>query len=172
MVSLKIFNCKKCFYNVPKVFRLQTIKRNGLRPHLPSHVNKILWPFPLVRKHPQQNLWRSKTGAVMQSSFICNSTIRRNITVVHNAMDEERLLNACTTANILPFILSLPLGFNTKLGAESSGISGGQKQRIAIARAVYKNPEFIFLDEATNSLDAGNEKVILENLQDFLMVKR
>jgi ATP-binding cassette, subfamily B, bacterial len=115
--------------------------------------------------------WRSKTGAVMQDSFIFNDTIRRNITVVHDAVDEERLQNACTTANIQHFISSLPSGFDTKLGAESNGISGGQKQRIAIARAVYKNPDFIFLDEATNSLDANNEKVILENLQDFFMGK-
>jgi ATP-binding cassette subfamily B protein len=77
------------------------------------------------------------------------------------------LVKACETANILPFIESLPLGFYTNLGAEGTGISGGQKQRIAIARAVYKNPKFLFFDEATNSLDASNEKVILENLQSF-----
>ena len=76
-------------------------------------------------------------------------------------------MNACRVANILPFIESLPLGFYTKLGAEGNGISGGQKQRLAIARAVYKDPGFIFFDEATNSLDANNEKVIMENLQEF-----
>ena len=111
--------------------------------------------------------WRSKSGAVMQDCFIFNDNIRKNITVVDDKIDNERLINACNTANILPFIESLALGFYTKLGAEGTGISGGQKQRLIIARAVYKNPEFIFLDEATNSLDATNEKVILENLESF-----
>ena len=111
--------------------------------------------------------WRSKSGAVMQDCFIFNDNIRKNITVVDDKIDNERLINACNTANILPFIESLPLGFYTKLGAEGTGISGGQRQRLIIARAVYKNPEFIFLDEATNSLDATNEKVILENLESF-----
>jgi ATP-binding cassette subfamily B protein len=111
--------------------------------------------------------WRSVSGAVMQDNFIFNDNIRKNITVNDGLVDEERLFNACKTANILPFIDSLPLGFYTKLGAEGNGISGGQKQRISIARAVYKNPEFIFFDEATNSLDANNEKVILANLQEF-----
>lgn len=115
--------------------------------------------------------WRSVSGAVMQDSFIFNDNIRKNITVTDDKIDTERLLNACKTANILPFIESLPLGFYTKLGAEGNGISGGQKQRIAIARAVYKNPQFIFFDEATNSLDANNEKVILENLQEFFTGK-
>ena len=111
--------------------------------------------------------WRSKSGAVMQDCFIFNDNIRKNITVVDDKIDNERLINACNTANVLPFIESLPLGFYTKLGAEGTGISGGQRQRLIIARAVYKNPEFIFLDEATNSLDATNEKVILENLESF-----
>lgn len=111
--------------------------------------------------------WRSISGAVMQDSFIFNDNIRKNITVTDDKLDNERLIHACKTANILPFIESLPLGFYTKLGAEGNGISGGQKQRLSIARAVYKNPEFIFFDEATNSLDANNEKVILENLQEF-----
>ena len=111
--------------------------------------------------------WRSMSGSVMQESFIFNATIQKNITVTDEQVDTERLVQACETANILSFIESLPLGFYTKLGAEGTGISGGQKQRIAIARAVYKNPKFLFFDEATNSLDASNEKVILENLQQF-----
>ena len=115
--------------------------------------------------------WRSLTGAVMQDSFIFNDNIRKNITVTDDKIDNERLINACTTANILSFIESLPLGFYSKLGAEGNGISGGQKQRLAIARAVYKNPTFMFFDEATNSLDANNEKVILENLQQFFRDK-
>jgi ATP-binding cassette, subfamily B, bacterial len=115
--------------------------------------------------------WRSISGAVMQDSFIFNDNIKKNITVTDDKVDNERLMNACKTANILPFIESLPLGFYTKLGAEGNGISGGQKQRLSIARAVYKNPQFIFFDEATNSLDANNEKVILENLQQFFTNK-
>lgn len=115
--------------------------------------------------------WRSVCGSVMQDSFIFNDNIRRNITVTDDKVDNERLINACNTANILPFIESLPLGFYTKLGAEGNGISGGQKQRLSIARAVYKNPQFILFDEATNSLDANNEKMILQNLQHFFKDK-
>lgn len=111
--------------------------------------------------------WRSRCGVVMQDSYVFNDTLRKNITVTDERVDEQRLLQASKTANILSWIEGLPLGFYTKIGAEGSGISGGQKQRLAIARAVYKNPDFIFLDEATNSLDANNEKVILENLQSF-----
>ena len=89
--------------------------------------------------------WRSVSGAVMQDSFIFNDNIRKNITVTDDKIDTERLMNACKTANILSFIESMPLGFYTKLGAEGNGISGGQKQRLPIARAVYKNPQFMFL---------------------------
>lgn len=115
--------------------------------------------------------WRGQCGAVMQDNFIFNANIRRNITVTEDSIDQERLTNACRTANILDFVESLPLGFYTNLGAEGIGISGGQKQRITIARAVYKNPLFLFFDEATNSLDANNEKVILQNLQEFFKGK-
>lgn len=125
--------------------------------HLGSANLKIISP----------KFWRSVCGSVMQDSFIFNDNIQKNITVTNDKVDNERLVNACKTANILSFIESLPLGFYTKLGAEGNGISGGQKQRLAIARAVYKDPQFIFFDEATNSLDANNEKVILENLQQF-----
>lgn len=125
--------------------------------HLGSANLKIISP----------KFWRSVCGSVMQDSFIFNDNIQKNITVTNDKVDNERLVNACKTANILSFIESLPLGFYTKLGAEGNGISGGQKQRLAIARAVYKDPQFIFFDEATNSLDANNDKVILENLQQF-----
>ena len=82
-------------------------------------------------------------------------------------IDGQRLLNAVRVANIEEMIDGLPLGFNTKIGQEGKGISQGQRQRILIARAVYKNPDFLFFDEATNALDANNEKVIMENLQQF-----
>ena len=122
-------------------------------------------------KNISPKFWRSVCGSVMQDSFIFNDNIQKNITVTGDKIDNDRLLNACKTANILSFIESLPLGFYTKLGAEGNGISGGQKQRISIARAVYKNPQFMFFDEATNSLDANNEKIILENLQQFFKDK-
>ncbi len=77
------------------------------------------------------------------------------------------LIHACKISNILSFVESLPLGFNTKIGSEGNGISAGQKQRILIARAVYKNPSYLLFDEATNALDANNEKAIIENLQQF-----
>ncbi|MFT3749810.1 MAG: peptidase domain-containing ABC transporter [Agriterribacter sp.] len=115
--------------------------------------------------------WRSLCGTVMQDNFIFNDNIQKNITVTNDKVDSKRLMHACKTANILPFIESLPLGFYTKLGAEGTGISGGQKQRLSIARAVYKDPGFIFFDEATNALDANNEKIILENLNAFFKGK-
>jgi ATP-binding cassette, subfamily B, bacterial len=111
--------------------------------------------------------WRSTCGCVMQDGFIFSDSIAKNIAASDENPDYQRLLHAATVANILPFVESLPLGFNTKIGAEGNGISAGQKQRILIARAVYKNPQFIFFDEATNALDANNEKMILENLQEF-----
>lgn len=112
-------------------------------------------------------VWRSYCGAVMQESFIFSDTIARNIAVGGEKIDMEKLQHAVAVANITDFMESLPLGFNTKIGAEGTGISMGQKQRILIARAVYRNPEFIFFDEATNSLDANNESIILQNLGSF-----
>lgn len=111
--------------------------------------------------------WRMQCGVVMQDSFIFSDTIAKNIAVGEERPDMDRLNHAVHIANITDFIDALPLSFNTKIGAEGVGVSMGQKQRILIARAVYKNPEYIFFDEATNSLDANNERVILENLDEF-----
>jgi ATP-binding cassette, subfamily B, bacterial len=111
--------------------------------------------------------WRSHCGVVMQESFVFSDTIARNIAVGAERIDMNRLYEAVEVANVREFIESLPLGFNTKIGAEGTGVSMGQKQRILIARAVYRNPQFIFFDEATNSLDANNESVIIQNLQQF-----
>ena len=111
--------------------------------------------------------WRARCGAVMQDGFIFSDTIARNIAVGEEHIDTKRLLNAVRVANIGEMIDALPLGYNTKIGQEGKGISQGQRQRILIARAVYKNPDFLFFDEATNALDANNEKVIMENLQQF-----
>ncbi|HPF93690.1 MAG TPA: ABC transporter ATP-binding protein, partial [Tenuifilaceae bacterium] len=112
--------------------------------------------------------WREECGVVMQDGFIFSDTIARNIAPGAEIIDKQKLLEASRIANISDFIASLPLGYNTKIGGEGHGLSQGQKQRILIARAVYKDPKFIFLDEATNSLDANNEKAILENLQEFV----
>jgi len=120
-------------------------------------------PLNVINPH----LWRSKSGSVMQDGFIFSDTIAQNIGVGNDYVDIEKLRHAVTVANIRDFVDSLPLGYNTKIGMEGSGISQGQRQRILIARAVYKNPEFIFLDEATNALDANNEKKIMEHLQEF-----
>ena len=111
--------------------------------------------------------WRSHCGVVMQESFIFSDSIAKNIAVGQEKIDTDRLHHAVNIANIKDFIDGLPLGFNTKIGAEGNGISMGQRQRLLIARAVYRNPEFILFDEATNSLDANNEMVILENLGNF-----
>ncbi len=107
----------------------------------------------------------------MQDGFIFSESIAQNIATGEEVIDKERLFNAVKVANIQEFVESLPLGYNTKIGQEGSGISQGQKQRILIARAVYKNPEFIFFDEATNALDANNEKVIMQNLSEFFVGK-
>ena len=111
--------------------------------------------------------WRSECGVVMQDGFIFSDTIARNIAVGDEYPDKQKLKHAIKVANIQDLVAGLPLGINTKIGAEGNGISQGQRQRILIARAVYKNPHYIFFDEATNALDANNEKVIMENLQEF-----
>ena len=114
---------------------------------------------------------RENCGVVMQDGFIFSDTIERNIATGDEIIDKEKLQNAVKIANIEEFINSLPLGYNTKIGASGNGISGGQKQRILIARAVYKNPHYIFFDEATSALDAENEKIIHDNLQQFFKGK-
>jgi ATP-binding cassette subfamily B protein len=121
--------------------------------------------IPLDEINP--HLWRQQCGAVMQDGFIFSDTIANNIAVGEEEIDKKRLLYAVETANIREFIESLPLKYNTKIGMDGKGISQGQRQRLLIARAVYKNPEFLFFDEATNSLDANNERIIMDNLTAF-----
>ncbi len=113
------------------------------------------------------NEWRSRCGVVMQDGFIFSDTIAKNIAPADEKIDKERLAQAVEIAQIRSFIESLPLSYNTKIGHDGLGLSQGQKQRILIARAVYKNPEFIIFDEATNALDAKNERVIMKNLEEF-----
>lgn len=107
----------------------------------------------------------------MQDSFVFSDTIAENIAVGEGEIDMARLKNAAHIANIDEFISNLPLGYNTKIGMEGNGISQGQRQRILIARAIYKDPEYLFLDEATNALDSNNEKQIVENLMNFCVGK-
>lgn len=111
--------------------------------------------------------WRKHCGVVMQDGVIFSESISRNIAVGDEEIDVERLEQAARIANIHDYIMGLPLKYNTQIGRDGVGLSQGQKQRILIARAVYKNPAYIFLDEATNALDAKNEKAIVENLNEF-----
>ncbi len=120
-------------------------------------------PLHNIRK----KLWRQKCGVVMQDGYIFSDTIANNIAESDELIDREKLLIAVQTANIQEFIESLPLGYNTMIGARGNGVSQGQRQRLLIARAVYKNPDFLFFDEATNALDAKNERIIVENLNAF-----
>lgn len=112
--------------------------------------------------------WRKQCGVVMQDGYIFSDTIARNIAPSGEKIDKQKLLHAVEVANIKDFIEELPLSYNTKIGIEGHGLSQGQKQRILIARAVYKDPLFVFLDEATNALDANNEQSIMQNLNNFM----
>ncbi|WP_454801644.1 peptidase domain-containing ABC transporter [Mucilaginibacter phyllosphaerae] len=116
-------------------------------------------------------IWRSQCGVVMQDGFIFSDSIERNIAVGDEHPNKTKLQHAIRIANIGEFIDGLPLGLKTKIGAEGNGISQGQRQRMLIARAVYKDPEYLFFDEATNALDANNERVIINNMSEFFVGK-
>jgi len=120
--------------------------------------------FSLSMEH-----WRAKCGVVMQDGFLFSDSIAGNIAPGEDQIDVDRLEKSVTIANIKDFVESLPLSYNTKIGQEGHGLSQGQKQRLLIARAVYKDPEIIMFDEATNSLDANNEMLIMKNLEDFFV---
>jgi len=115
------------------------------------------------------HLWRKSTGSVMQESYIFSDTIAKNIALSTDEVDVKRLYDSALLANADKFISALPLGYNTRIGMEGSGVSQGQRQRLLIARAIYKNPKYLFFDEATNSLDATNERIIMENLQKIFL---
>lgn len=135
----------------------------GFYPPIKGTISVDQTPLKNINSH----VWRQKTGVVMQEGFIFSDTIAGNIAVGDDCIDKERLLYAVKIANIQEFIDSLPLGYNTKIGMEGNGVSQGQKQRLLIARTVYKNPDYLFFDEATNSLDATNERQIMDNLTVF-----
>ncbi len=120
-------------------------------------------------KNISQKAWRSRCGAVMQESYIFNDTIANNIAIGKNRIDKKRLKHAAHIANISEFVMTLPLSYNTKIGNEGLGLSTGQKQRLLIARAVYKDPQFLFFDEATSALDSNNETIIMERLNTFFV---
>ena len=119
----------------------------------------------------QPSSWRRKVGTVMQDGFLFSDTIARNICTNDKFIDEERLYYALKIANLENFVNSLPLNINTKIGSGGNSISGGEKQRLLIARAIYKNPSYLFFDEATSALDAENEKAIMINLKSFFESK-
>lgn len=118
-----------------------------------------------------QKLWRRKCGVVMQDGYIFSDTIAKNIALGDEIVDKVQLLRAVKLANIQSFVESLPMGYNSRIGPDGLGLSQGQKQRLLIARSVYKNPDYLFFDEATTALDAFNEMVIMENLEDFFRRK-
>jgi ATP-binding cassette subfamily B protein len=122
-------------------------------------------------KNISQKVWRDHCGVVMQEGYIFNDTIAKNIAVGEDYVDTKKLAHAIDVANISDYIEGLPLGYNTKIGSEGSGLSTGQKQRLLIARSVYKDPKYLFFDEATSALDANNEKVIMEKLNTFFADK-
>ena len=115
----------------------------------------------------RNDVWRSKCGVVMQGGYIFSESIANNIALGDEVVDKKKLLKAVKIANAQSFIEGLPLGYNTKIGSDGIGLSQGQKQRLLLARAIYKDPDFIFLDEATNALDAYNEMIIMDNLEEF-----
>jgi ATP-binding cassette, subfamily B, bacterial len=114
-----------------------------------------------------QSQWRKCCGVVMQEGFIFSDTIANNIGIIDEVPDTEKIEKAAVAANINDYVTSLPLRYNTQIGGQGHGLSTGQKQRILIARSVYKNPDYLFFDEATNALDATNERVIMENMERF-----
>lgn len=141
-----------------------TLLKLLLKSYPPTKGKVMIGGMDLAYLHSA--LWRDQCGVVMQEGFIFSDTIANNI-ALKEPVDTNQLLHAVKTANIQEHIESLPLGYNTKIGAEGMGLSQGQKQRLLIARAVYKNPQYLFFDEATNALDANNEHIIMHNLSQF-----
>ena len=139
----------------------------GYYPVLEGHINICGIDINTLNK----KWWRRQCGVVMQDGMIFSESIARNIAVGDGEIDTKRLSQAAEMACVKDYVDNLPLGFNTKIGRDGVGLSQGQKQRILIARAIYKNPDYIFLDEATNSLDASNERAIVENLDKFYQGK-
>lgn len=135
----------------------------------PVEGNVLLGEIPIESYSDSE--WRHNCGVVMQEGYIFSDTIIANIALADDQPNPERLRKAVRIANVENFIISLPLGYNTRIGADGHGLSTGQKQRILIARAAYRNADYILFDEATNALDANNEREIMENLESFFRGK-
>lgn len=144
-----------------------TLLKLLLRFYEPIHGRILLGETPL--SFLSHSKWRKACGVVLQDGYIFSDTIAQNIAFGDEALDSNRLLEAVRIANIEQLVEGLPLGLNTKIGNEGVGLSQGQRQRILIARAVYKNPDFIFFDEATSALDSTNESIIVRNLNEFFL---
>lgn len=142
-----------------------TLLKLLLKFYEPNQGEIVVDNIPLTNIY--HNSWRDACGAVMQEGFIFSDTIARNIALGEETIDNTKLINAAKVANIHEFVESIPLRYSTKIGQGGVGLSTGQKQRILIARAVYKNPSFLFFDEATSALDATNERIIMDNLEKF-----
>jgi ATP-binding cassette subfamily B protein len=142
-----------------------TLLKLLLQYYKPTGGNIFIGENSLNKISPKD--WRKKCGTVMQDGYIFYDTIANNIALGYLSVDEEQMDKAIRMANLSEFVTQLPLHYATKIGSSGIGLSGGQKQRIFIARAVYKNPQYIFFDEATSSLDANNEKTIIDNLNNF-----
>ena len=145
-----------------------TLVKLLLKFHKPTEGKILIESSDLSNIH--NDYWRKNCGAVMQDTFIFNDTIAGNISESeqNELIDRDRLKSASEISNIQEFIEKLPNRYNTELGTSGIRLSGGQEQRIMIARAVYKNPIFVFFDEATSALDANNEKIIMTNLNQFI----
>ncbi|OWY25738.1 peptidase domain-containing ABC transporter [Sphingobacteriales bacterium UPWRP_1] len=146
-----------------------TLLKLLLKFYPPTQGQILIGNTPLSGFH--SGWWRQQCGAVMQDGFIYSDTVARNIAPGAEYIDRQQLMQAVKIANLQEFVDQLPMGLQTKIGPEGLGISQGQKQRILIARAVYKNPQFLFFDEATSALDTENEKIIMQNLQQFFAGK-
>lgn len=142
-----------------------TLMKLLLNFYEPTEGNILVNNIPLQELSPAY--WRSRCGIVMQDGYIFSDTIANNISMSDEKADHFKLKHAVTVSNIKEFIEVLPMTYNTMVGASGNGISAGQRQRVLIARAVYKNPEYLFFDEATSALDANNERIIMENLETF-----
>ena len=142
-----------------------TLLKLLLKFYKPQYGHIKVGEMPL--DHINNRAWRNSCGAVMQDGYIFSDTIANNIGISDALVDKRKMVKAVKIACIHDFIENLPLGYNSKIGASGNGLSEGQKQRLLIARSVYKNPQYLFFDEATNSLDAKNEKAIVENLNTF-----
>ena len=143
-----------------------TLMKLLLGIHKPLEGSIQIGSVPSSMIEPEK--WREISGVVLQEGFLFSDSIANNIAMTHGKVDFKRIFHAAKTANIHHEIERLPQGYMTNIGPEGVGLSGGQKQRILIARAIYKNPEYLFFDEATSALDANNERVIQDNLMYFL----